>query len=283
MKVAYTIIIVPIAACRWSAIFGHTVPYAATIAADTIFLLSGEVISNCDQTKTYVFTGFVNAILYSTTRRIISISALLSYLTHADRKDKSPRPASLDDIQFSLPVISSGVVSFLSDTRSHGFTDHYEFWKPKGGDEMSARSYPSVADSKRALWVPNSEVTNHSIYGVPAEAHTVPNRGMLSPWRSNYTSHTMPIICHPVPEQQVIDVRTGHRNPSDSSFLAMEDTPPLRHKRLPDMGFPSLCEPAQDDSVTVHAELEQMRFAAPSPEMVVRKQPPSPPDPFRRQ
>ena len=42
LQIAYTIIVVPIAICRWSDIFGHTVPYWAIMLADSIFMLSGE-------------------------------------------------------------------------------------------------------------------------------------------------------------------------------------------------------------------------------------------------
>ena len=39
--VAYVVLILPIAACRWSATYNGNVPFAATIFADAVFLLSG--------------------------------------------------------------------------------------------------------------------------------------------------------------------------------------------------------------------------------------------------
>lgn len=39
--VAYTILILPIAICRWTIFSGKHVPELATVAADCIFLLSG--------------------------------------------------------------------------------------------------------------------------------------------------------------------------------------------------------------------------------------------------
>ena len=40
-QVAYTIMIFPVATCRLSTIFSHPVPYRATMAADSIFMLLG--------------------------------------------------------------------------------------------------------------------------------------------------------------------------------------------------------------------------------------------------
>lgn len=53
--VAYTIIILPIAAARFSSFAGHEVPFDVTIFCDTVFLLSGTV----------------NVILFTTTRRVL--------------------------------------------------------------------------------------------------------------------------------------------------------------------------------------------------------------------
>ena len=53
--VAYTILVVPIAAARFASFGGSAVPWQVTVATATIFMLS----------------GFVNAILFTTTRRVI--------------------------------------------------------------------------------------------------------------------------------------------------------------------------------------------------------------------
>ncbi|CAL1708224.1 unnamed protein product [Somion occarium] len=53
--VAYTIMILPIAICRFADWSGHEVPFAATIFSDSIFLLS----------------GLVNVVLFTTTRRVL--------------------------------------------------------------------------------------------------------------------------------------------------------------------------------------------------------------------
>lgn len=55
--VAYTILVLPIAAARFSAFNGQTVPLAVTIFTSSIFMLS----------------GFVNAVLFTTTRRVIQL------------------------------------------------------------------------------------------------------------------------------------------------------------------------------------------------------------------
>ncbi|KAI0295876.1 hypothetical protein B0F90DRAFT_1637285, partial [Multifurca ochricompacta] len=59
--VAYTILILPIACCRFSAWTGHEVPFAVTIFSDFIYLLS----------------GLVHVILFATTRRILPPRTIL--------------------------------------------------------------------------------------------------------------------------------------------------------------------------------------------------------------
>ncbi|KAI0352341.1 hypothetical protein OH77DRAFT_800663 [Trametes cingulata] len=58
--VAYTILLVPIAICRFTEAMGHEVPYAMTIISDSIFLLS----------------GFVNVVLFLTTRRVLPVNSV---------------------------------------------------------------------------------------------------------------------------------------------------------------------------------------------------------------
>lgn len=58
--VVYTILVLPIAAARFSAFAGKTVPFAVTILSGTIFMLS----------------GFVNTLLFTTTRRVIPASTI---------------------------------------------------------------------------------------------------------------------------------------------------------------------------------------------------------------
>jgi hypothetical protein len=41
--VAYVILVLPIAAVRWSETYGAEVPFGVTIFADTVFLLSGTL------------------------------------------------------------------------------------------------------------------------------------------------------------------------------------------------------------------------------------------------
>ncbi|RDX54293.1 hypothetical protein OH76DRAFT_1398612 [Lentinus brumalis] len=59
--VAYTILLLPIAACRFAEWTGHTVPFAVTIASDAVFLLS----------------GFVNVVLFLTTRRVLPMYSVI--------------------------------------------------------------------------------------------------------------------------------------------------------------------------------------------------------------
>jgi hypothetical protein len=58
--IVYTILIVPIASARFAAFAGKSVPYEVTIFADTILMLS----------------GFVDAVLFTTTRRVVPTRAI---------------------------------------------------------------------------------------------------------------------------------------------------------------------------------------------------------------
>ncbi|KAF8493307.1 hypothetical protein JB92DRAFT_2835219 [Gautieria morchelliformis] len=57
----YVVLVLPIAACRWNETYGGTVPFGVTIFADSVFILS----------------GLVNAVLYSTTRRVVPREAIM--------------------------------------------------------------------------------------------------------------------------------------------------------------------------------------------------------------
>ncbi|RPD64371.1 hypothetical protein L226DRAFT_603900 [Lentinus tigrinus ALCF2SS1-7] len=59
--VAYTILLLPIAVCRFAEWTGHTVPFSVTIASDAVFLLS----------------GFVNVVLFLTTRRVLPMYSVI--------------------------------------------------------------------------------------------------------------------------------------------------------------------------------------------------------------
>ncbi|KAI1796607.1 hypothetical protein LXA43DRAFT_566452 [Ganoderma leucocontextum] len=59
--VAYTVLLLPIAVCRFAEWSGHQVPFGATIFSDAIFLLS----------------GFVDVVLFLTTRRVLPMHTLL--------------------------------------------------------------------------------------------------------------------------------------------------------------------------------------------------------------
>nr|VWO94659.1 Protein kinase domain-containing protein [Ganoderma boninense] len=59
--VAYTILLLPIAVCRFAEWSGHEVPFGATVFSDSIFLLS----------------GLVDVILFLTTRRVLPMNTVL--------------------------------------------------------------------------------------------------------------------------------------------------------------------------------------------------------------
>lgn len=61
--IAYSIIILPIAAARFSEWSGHNVPFGVTIFSDVVFLLS----------------GFVNVTLFTTTRRLLPAQSVIPH------------------------------------------------------------------------------------------------------------------------------------------------------------------------------------------------------------
>ena len=89
--VAYTILVLPIAAARFSAFNGKSVPLAVTIFTSSIFMLS----------------GFVNAILFTATRRVIHLpsrwknSRLFTFSRRSNDPERSfingPTMAQVDD------------------------------------------------------------------------------------------------------------------------------------------------------------------------------------------
>lgn len=77
--IAYSILVIPIAAARFSAFSGKDVPFAVTILTSSIFMLS----------------GFVNAILFTTTRRVIHFpsswkSRWLTFSNRGHDPERSP-------------------------------------------------------------------------------------------------------------------------------------------------------------------------------------------------
>ncbi|KAF8577435.1 hypothetical protein K439DRAFT_553971 [Ramaria rubella] len=260
---AYTIIILPIAACRWSIIFGHEVPYGATMAADSIFVLS----------------GFVNAILYSTTRKIVTLPTVLPFsrLVHvASSRCTLPRglssKASLDDIKFAVSPSKSLPSSPAID----------EPWSPRRASEYPSYIRADFAHPAVAPWLPESEsepsdVGHISQPGknplllpmaeikvspplVPPQhsQSTIPEEHLWQPCRSGATD------CSP-------DTPHPYAVAAPFSETPPPDTPPasVHRKRFSGWSLPSVHDGAVRDGASVHTELEDMSFASPSPEQSV--------------
>lgn len=117
--VAYTVLILPIAACRYASFAGHKVPFAATIFSGAVFMLS----------------GLVNTILFASTRRVvpkrdallsISItriqqqSSSSSVLIHKEDVEAYTAPTTLHDInEKALPPIPNGSEESFSSADAH--------------------------------------------------------------------------------------------------------------------------------------------------------------------
>ncbi|TBU49185.1 hypothetical protein BD309DRAFT_852116 [Dichomitus squalens] len=88
--VAYTILLLPIAICRFAEWTGHNVSFAATISSDAIFLLS----------------GIVNVVLFLTTRRVLPLHSVLpktvsSLFRSSNADQSSPRSSTFSASSFS--------------------------------------------------------------------------------------------------------------------------------------------------------------------------------------
>ncbi|KIP11516.1 hypothetical protein PHLGIDRAFT_114372 [Phlebiopsis gigantea 11061_1 CR5-6] len=95
--VAYTIIILPIAVCRFAAWSGAEVPFAATIFTDSLYLLS----------------GLVNVLLFCLTRRVLPRH---SVVTHRFRASEDEEP----DFESAGPASPVAAGSYLAETDAYG-------------------------------------------------------------------------------------------------------------------------------------------------------------------
>jgi hypothetical protein len=130
--VAYTLIILPIAAARFSSFAGHPVPFSVTIFCDTIFLLSGTV----------------NVILFTTTRRIlpprsiipsrftISQPKLVQTTVHADPEAYYGNDSTEKKIEDSTSIFKR-TDSYISDNGS-------DFSLPNEHHEEALRHLPEL-------------------------------------------------------------------------------------------------------------------------------------------
>ncbi|KAI0741400.1 hypothetical protein C8Q80DRAFT_1109851 [Daedaleopsis nitida] len=117
--VAYTILLLPIAICRFAEWTGHEVPFAATIFSDAIFLLS----------------GFVNVVLFITTRRVLPMHSVI------------PRGVSQIFSRSSMAASSRGSAyttsSYATDLEKTTLSDEQSVHTRFSGAPVSA--LPSVA------------------------------------------------------------------------------------------------------------------------------------------
>lgn len=79
---AYTVLLLPIAACRFAEWSGHQVPFGATIfrfavsfVAQTVWYLSYNDLTYSD--SVFLLSGFVNVVLFLTTRRVLPMHTVL--------------------------------------------------------------------------------------------------------------------------------------------------------------------------------------------------------------
>ncbi|KAF8522639.1 hypothetical protein BU17DRAFT_86929 [Hysterangium stoloniferum] len=239
--VAYAMVVLPIAVCRWMVIFGHPVPYTATMVSDSIFVLS----------------GFVNAILYSTTRKIVSLRALLPFSRLLSRRSLSiSSKGSLDDMKFAPPVFSregrkppEGIEDVISRRGSDYPGDARAEFLQKPVDFMS-----HDIDSPRGTF---SEKPALSVSVVlPSPAHT---RAPIHSHPHDHSNSQTPIDVAPTP--------------------TTDGAPSVHRKCFSGWGFPSVRDGLQahdstgDLSEGLSASLEEMRFATPSPPNVAKQAP----------
>lgn len=259
--------------------------------------------------------GFVNAILYSTTRKIVSISALLPFArfirivsSRHEQQSTGIAEASLDEMEFSSPRFDHGVLKFVSESIPGGPEEPRDKWPPQPGDELPEYLGTELAKSKYTSWVTLSDSADEQSDSEDiAEAYTTPKEmRMLSPKQCSLAPHTQstlsppasqlhkdnrmdikqpslsdssaatygasspfsPPFCKPHKETE-LDTQTQDLSESSSST---DGTPSPHHKRFSGWSFPSLPDISHEED-SVHMELEEMRFASPSPERIYKKLP----------
>ncbi|EPQ57650.1 hypothetical protein GLOTRDRAFT_137912 [Gloeophyllum trabeum ATCC 11539] len=136
--IAYTIIILPIAVVRFVEWSGHNVSFSLTIACDTV----------------YLFSGAINAILFSTTRRILPPRSVLGKLAIS-------KPHLIES--------SSAVESTLAPENDPYYAHAGAYAKKKGAGQL-ADDEPPMLDSPD----PETSSVEHSEYSFDSES-TVPH------------------------------------------------------------------------------------------------------------
>ena len=164
--VAYTILVLPIAAARFSSFNGKDVPFAVTIFTSSIFMLS----------------GFVNAVLFTTTRRVIQFPSSWKsrMLTFSRRSSDSEHQVSTATItQFDEPDSMRGPQAPLTSTFIPSYTPFA--YQPPAQPNASA-SGPSPAQStpsfgpqhgKRPQWIVHGRSTSDSSMRSASSAATL--------------------------------------------------------------------------------------------------------------
>ena len=202
------------------------------------------------------------------------------------RREQHSRPearASLTEMQFSLPVDSRGGLKILSQgTLLRNADDSLEVWQPRRGAEFP--EYLRTLDtSGKSLppWLDQSDsMSGHSDAGDVADVYMASN-GILS-----LSRHVSPPTRRPSEERSVhadisqadpdVEAARACYAPSHRESCSLTDgSPPKHHKRFSGWSFPSVQLTGQEED-SVHTDLEEMRFASPSPERVVPKPSPRP-------
>jgi len=145
--IAYTIVILPIAAARFSYFAGLSVPFPVTIFCDTIYLLS----------------GFVNVVLFSTTRRVLPARSVLklvisrptvqepdwidpdSYYPDSDKSGGGNKTIDIEKMTPTEGPLSAGpptarppVTPIFKRTESyHSESESDGYYEPRQSDEYS--------------------------------------------------------------------------------------------------------------------------------------------------
>jgi len=153
--IAYTILILPIAACRYAAWAGHEVPFQATIFSDVVFLLS----------------GFVNTVLFVSTRRILPDDFRV-FFRFGRRGSSSQGGGSATDSEATLSTSrlaekggapSPAAVQFVSVPVAVGLTSPLS---PRSASKVNANIPPPPPPKDTAY------AQHHRAASAPATPHT---------------------------------------------------------------------------------------------------------------
>lgn len=213
-------------------------------------------------------------------------------VSRRDHQSSRDTEASLDEMQFSSPVDSSGVLKLVSEGKPSGPKDPLDMWQPRRACEFPESFRTQLETGKSPHWLTKSDsMSGHSDAGETGDVmdlypvYPASNRTHMPPLRDGVSPHTrqspkeryeegyrQPLQADVSEVVSDIEPEACQAQSQGDTSPTTDGTPPVRHKRFSGWSLPSVLETGHEAN-SVHTDLEEMRFASPSPERVLRKLP----------